>query len=254
MARKITGVDYLVVGFPKCGTTTLHDLLWRYSDCRLPKVKETHFLNNYNLDSETKSHEMFPWGNGPALPSIKNYKKAFRSKTGPVVEITPSYIFKLKRVMNNHKEIFGSLPSLLVMLRDPIDAATSHYRMMLRNKIHNFDPHSLIMMDEALSKSGSYRMCSISCFKYETYIPKVQKYPHKIIDAKKFLSDVTYSMETCRYITDSCDEFTEIPKSNVYGKGSGLTGIQKDYVKEFQHIAETLLKQSREVYNEKLDN
>ena len=107
-------VDFLCVGFNKCGTTTLETLMKSNSDITLPKnKKETLFFDWYK--------------------NIENPLKVLQEKYYPdylnsIGSIDPSYISKAKEVY----EYFGKDVKLIFMLRNPIKATNSMFRMRLR--------------------------------------------------------------------------------------------------------------------------
>lgn len=172
--HSISEVNFLVTGFPKCGTTSFHTMLWEHTPCRLPYGKELHGWNTFFEGPRTLEIELFPYDElARALPtSFEAYRTAFRPTEGPVVEITPSYIFRIERVHERILKVQDRLPTQIILVRDPIDAATSHFRMMWRNGVHAFGAEAIKRLDPALWESGSYRMCSLSCFRYDRLIPK----------------------------------------------------------------------------------
>ena len=109
-------VDFLCVGFNKCGTTTLETLMKLNSDITLPKnKKETLFFDWYkNIENPLK------------VLQEKYYPDYLNSKC--IGSIEPSYISKAKEVY----EYFGKDVNLIFMLRNPIKATNSMFRMRLR--------------------------------------------------------------------------------------------------------------------------
>lgn len=109
-------VDFLCVGFNKCGTTTLETLMKLNSDITLPKnKKETLFFDWYkNIENPLK------------VLQEKYYPDYLNNKC--IGSIEPSYISKAKEVY----EYFGKDVKLIFMLRNPIKATNSMFRMRLR--------------------------------------------------------------------------------------------------------------------------
>lgn len=103
--------DFLIIGAARCGTSSLHKSLVNHPKISGPNIggnkKEVHFFDKHykrGLD----------W-----------YYNLFRGKDYNF-EATPNYIFDARCP----KRIYDALPDikLIVMLRNPVDRAYSHYR------------------------------------------------------------------------------------------------------------------------------
>lgn len=108
-------VNFLVIGVQKAGTTALYEYLKQHPDVQLPDAKELHFFDDESRD----------W----ALPDYGDYHARFGgSRRRPAVgEITPIYIYWpncLERIRAYNPQI-----RLVVVLRDPVERAWSHWRM-----------------------------------------------------------------------------------------------------------------------------
>lgn len=107
-------VTFLIAGVQKGGTTALFDYLGEYPDIALPQTKELHFFDDEAVD----------W----AQPDYGAYHARFPDPAGrPCGEATPIYTYwpnSLERVAayNPHMK-------LVVVLRDPVQRAWSHWRM-----------------------------------------------------------------------------------------------------------------------------
>lgn len=122
------------IGVPRAGTTWLYNLLDSHPDVYMSPTKEIHFFDHHYSKGEE-------W-----------YRRFFRgagSEVSVVGEYTPHYLY--------HPEVperIAAMPSikkLIVMLRNPVDRAFSHYvwRMRLDNYKGSFEafledyPHAL---------------------------------------------------------------------------------------------------------------
>jgi hypothetical protein len=107
-------VNFLIAGVQKGGTTALFDYLQDYPDLALPQTKELHFF-----DDETRD-----W----SRPDYDVYHAAFPEVAGrPCGEATPIYTYWpncLERI-----RAYNPAMKLIVVLRDPIQRAWSHWRM-----------------------------------------------------------------------------------------------------------------------------
>jgi hypothetical protein len=107
-------VTFIIAGVQKGGTTALFDYLAEDPGLSLSQVKETHFF-----DDETQD-----W----AAPDYDAYHANFGRPDGrPRGEATPAYVYWpscLERIA-----AYNSDMRLILVLRDPIERAWSHWRM-----------------------------------------------------------------------------------------------------------------------------
>lgn len=102
--------DFLIIGTQKGGTTTLYDLITQHPEINAAKKKEVHYF-------DLNFHRSLRW-----YHSFFSYGKI----TG---EASPYYLFH-PLVPERIKSIFPEI-KLIVILRNPIDRAFSHYNMIL---------------------------------------------------------------------------------------------------------------------------
>lgn len=109
--------NFLICGVQKGGTTALFDYLGDYPDIALSDVKEVHFFDDESRD----------W----AAPDYADYERHFPAADGrPCGEATPIYCYwpqSLERVA-----VYNPAMRLILMLRDPVQRAWSHWRMETR--------------------------------------------------------------------------------------------------------------------------
>lgn len=116
----VTGAlpDFIIVGAPKCGTTSLYYLLTEHPYVEPAAAKELHFFSShFDLGLEWY-RRCFP---------RPTYKDGRRTITG---EATPSYLFDPyapERAATTVPEA-----RLIVVLRNPVDRAYSLYQMAMR--------------------------------------------------------------------------------------------------------------------------
>jgi hypothetical protein len=107
-------VTFLIAGVQKGGTTALFDYLGDYPDVALSAVKEVHFF-----DDDARI-----W----AAPDYSDYHAHFPAPAGrPCGEATPIYTYwpgSLERIA-----AYNPTMRLIVVLRDPVQRAWSHWRM-----------------------------------------------------------------------------------------------------------------------------
>lgn len=107
-------VTFLIAGVQKAGTTALYDYLAEEPGVGLSRVKETHFFDDDSLD----------W----SQPDYGRYHGGFDAGDKRVIgEATPIYSYwpnSLERI-----RAYNPAMRLILLLRDPVARAWSHWRM-----------------------------------------------------------------------------------------------------------------------------
>ena len=104
--------EYLIcVGVMKAGTTLLYDLLRQHPGVRAGKVKELHYFD------EAES------------PDKAAYDQLFRKGSGIKMDVTPMYMYDPATLDKLCRALDPAACAILVLLRDPIERALSHYRL-----------------------------------------------------------------------------------------------------------------------------
>lgn len=128
--------DFLIIGGMRCGSTTLANLLGCQQAVFLPAAKEIHYFDRRN----------------PDIASLAAYAEVFAAagRDQLVGEATPDYL----STPGCELRILDALPSvkLVLILRDPVMRAWSHYRfsVYLGNENEPFE-RALQLEDERLA-------------------------------------------------------------------------------------------------------
>ena len=126
--------NFMCIGAAKSGTTTLYDILKQHPEIFIPAFKEPHFFDipeNYN--------------NGIDWYKKNYFRKADRSI---VADFTPSYFFEKETPKRIFKDL-GTKIKFVVLLRNPVDRAYSHYLHSLRDK------HEHLSFEESLQHENN---------------------------------------------------------------------------------------------------
>ena len=118
--------DFLIIGFVKCGTTSLYEYLMLHPNVYPPKGKEIDYFDRLYNNGPNWYKNSFP------LKIKKYFLKNIFNKEFLTGEATPRYIehpHTLQRIKS-----FIPNAKFIVLLRNPIDRAFSHYKMNLRNE------------------------------------------------------------------------------------------------------------------------
>jgi hypothetical protein len=128
--------SFLIIGAEKAGTTWLHDVLRAHPGVFLPDVKEVHCFNRF--DSNGREIDNFN------RRGLDWYERQFASAEPgmPAGEATPMYLCDPEAPAR----IRQTLPDarFIVILRDPVSRAWSHYRMARAKRHIDADLDTLI--------------------------------------------------------------------------------------------------------------
>ncbi|MDA0764959.1 MAG: sulfotransferase [Proteobacteria bacterium] len=123
--------NFMCIGAAKSGTTSLYDILRQHSDVFAPSFKEPHFF-----DTPSVYKNGVKWYSKTYFNNVKNEKC--------IGDFTPTYLFESeapKRIFDN----LGGEVKFIIILRNPVDRAYSHYLHSLR------DEHESLSFEDALS-------------------------------------------------------------------------------------------------------
>ena len=127
---KINSPNFMCIGAAKCATTSLYNILKQHPQIGLSSFKEPHFFDNFNNFKNGKE-----W-------YLNNYYKSLNSFIA-LGEFTPTYLASKnapQRILN----CFGNKMKFIVILRNPIDRAYSHFLHTKR------DSHETLTFVQAL--------------------------------------------------------------------------------------------------------
>lgn len=109
--------DFLIIGGMRCGSTTLTNILKSQQGIFVPERKELHYFDQRN----------------PQIRSIDDYRHHLLQAADSqlIGEATPDYLTSRGCAMRIHRD----LPDvkLIIILRDPVRRAWSHYRFSVAN-------------------------------------------------------------------------------------------------------------------------
>jgi len=118
--------NFLIIGAAKCGTSSLYDYLMHHPCIGKSLTKQIHFFDRYYDNKLSWYKSCFP------LTLEKFYIERILQKKFATGEATPHYMTHPLAP----KRAFEILPNakIIVMLRNPIDRAYSHYQMEKANQ------------------------------------------------------------------------------------------------------------------------
>ena len=168
--------NFLCIGSPKSATTSLFEILKQHPEIGLSSFKEPHF---FDTDAN--------WNNGRDWYE-KSYFSDLEFKKS-IGEFTPSYLAS-KICASRIKKTLVSGVKFIVLLRDPIDRAYSHYLHTKRDEYENLSFLDALEKEDVRLKEYIDNKDDISftrfCYKYSgMYALHLKNYLNKF-DEKQF--------------------------------------------------------------------
>lgn len=157
-------LDFVCVGAQKSGTTALDGILrYQVSDVVLPCIKETKFFHDDYRDQYKRGlsyywSEYFPDSDGG----------------GVFGEIDPEYLFFSEcagRLYQANPEM-----KIVVMLREPIQRAISHYQMSVFRGYEGLDFSTAVRKEKDRMTLGEKQINHFSYYSRSNYIPQLNRY------------------------------------------------------------------------------
>lgn len=132
--------DFLIIGAQKCGTTSLYNYLIEHPWVAPSVTKEVHFFDHAFARGLAWYRRQFP-----SFPE-KCYARIVLRQGFVTGEASPYYIFH----PHAPRRVWVTLPDvkLIVLLRNPVDRAFSHYQHSVRSGKES------LSFEEAIEKEG----------------------------------------------------------------------------------------------------
>lgn len=116
-------VNLFIVGAAKCGTTFLSEYLGRHSDCCVAKIKEPDFFSHDLLKKRGLYYNTSP------VTEDQEYHRLFKYKSLRKYYIDASVSYLPYSEVAERIYRYNPKARIIILLRDPVDRAYSHYKM-----------------------------------------------------------------------------------------------------------------------------
>ena len=213
--------NFIIAGFPKCGTTSLHHYLSEHPQIFMPSQKELHFFT-YEILSKLKNGPKDGAVKKTQIQDSKKYLDFYRNVKNEIAvgDASPSYInypnqfLKIKEYLED--------PKFIIVLRDPINRAYSNYLHLKREQ------RETLTFKEAVNRENKRIKDKYSDFWYykfnSTYYDKILKAKETfkevlIITSEELNENHEATMKKVYKFLDVDCNFISKRKSNRFNKG-----------------------------------
>lgn len=206
------GPNFLIVGAAKSGTTSLYHYLNQHPDIYMSPVKEPDYFGGYSWNLPL--HNIH--GPNPSLQIYQDwcdYLKLFSEGENKVTgEASPSTLYYYKQSIPEINRRLKN-PKIIILVRDPVERAFSHYRFLKRDGKENLSFKDALQVE-------SKRM--MSNYHYGYYYKALGFYFNQISAFKNSFSTGIWTFERLKSDT-----------ANVYNEICQYLDVSTDYQPDF---------------------
>lgn len=210
--------NFLIIGFPKCGTTSLYEYLIQHPSIYSASGKEIDYFDRLYDRGLSWYRMSFPTN------FTKNYSKTILKKSFQTGEATPRYMVH-PHALNRIKM---DLPNakFIVLLRNPIERAFSHFTMNQKNDYEyrtfedalNHEEERVKGRYEKMQKNENYYSWDYDLYAYlehGKYVDKLKRWM-KIFPKEQFfiIQSEMFSKDPSKIYNQTL-EFLGLPKYNL---------------------------------------
>lgn len=221
--------NFLVVGTPKGGTSSLYRYLKVHPEIYLPEQKELHFFSCAELykningpgDKIALINVIQSWGEYLTL-----YKNITTEKAAG--DVSPSYLYYSKESILKINGLLDSNLKIIIMLRDPIERAFSNFLHQKRLMHEKLDFNEVIKIEEERIEKGygdfwrylGHSLYSENCMDYINAFGSTNV---KIVLFEDFVSQPHETIKSIFEFLEVDGNFTPNNLNTIYNKGGVYT-------------------------------
>jgi len=220
--NKIRLPDAFIVGAAKSGTTSLYQMLAQHPDIYFPPSEKEPFFfcfgNKRPAYLDDRIIARITW-------EEQAYHDLYKDApiTSVAVDASTAYLYKHSAVIPNMQTYYGSefkKIKIIILLRNPIDRAWSHYNFLIRNGLEDL-PFLQAIQPEVIAERGEKRW-GFDYLGYGKYADQVEAYMKHFDHVKIYLTEdfVNYKdlMKDLQSFLDiSPIDFVKVKQANPSG-------------------------------------
>jgi hypothetical protein len=151
MNSGVTHPQFVLVGVPRAGTTSLYNYLSQHPAVAVSAIKEVNFLAYPGPDAAQRS---VPWLRF-RVTTIHQYQQQFANAGRRVsIDVSPSCFFSAVSIDRIRQ--FAPAAQLFVVLRDPVQRAYSAYWNRVRKGYETRAPEEALSLENHVVRRGFY--------------------------------------------------------------------------------------------------
>ncbi len=182
--------NFFIVGAAKSGTTSLYNYLNQHPDVYMSEVKEPHWFSRVEPNPEQL---VYP------VASEEEYFALFEGWQGEraVGEASPSYLWSSAAPRRIEESVPGA--KIIVMLREPVGRAFSHYLGDVREGLQRLPFYDALEEDYASQRKGwgishLYVELGLYCQQVSRYLERFGRENVLVLFFEEFVADVVSTL------------------------------------------------------------
>jgi hypothetical protein len=221
-------LDFLIIGAQKSGTSALDIYLRFHPDIGLPSYKELHHFNNervYRLPATLRDihyHRFFP---------------DFKHPGKILGEATPNYM--VEPVVMDRIHAYHPALKLIVILRDPVSRAYSHWNMQRDRGIEARSFDQAIEDNLTEIQAGAITDSRFTYLKRGEYASQL-KYIQTLFPQEQLL--ILFQQDLLKQPLDTLNQITDFLGTSPYKRVNALQVHRRDYLEPMSASAKNKLK------------
>lgn len=224
--------DFIIPGAAKSGTTSLYQMLAQHPSIYFPPSRKEPFYFSFGGEKPTYTDQKF---NELPIWQTPEYLKLYRDAMSDQIcgDASTSYLYTAQKSIQLIREMYGDQHrelKIIILLRNPIDRAYSHYTYLIRN---GFETRSF---EEAISEKGiaewKSKRWGFDYLAYGAYAHQVAAFKSNFPETKVWLlEDLKQGnrmiSEVFRFLNVSNIDIKRVAKANPSGipKNRGVVNL-----------------------------
>lgn len=181
--------DFMLVGAAKSGTTTLYRILAGHPELFFPPSEKEPFYFCFAGEEPRTLNEA---SKDRVVWQTPDYLELYRSAPSGALcgDASTSYLYKHDVVIPHMKKLYGERykeVKIMVILRNPVDRAYSHYTYLVRNGFEELSFEEAIKPE--IIESRKNERWGFDYLEYGSYAEQVEHYLSEFPDCRIFLMD-----------------------------------------------------------------
>lgn len=150
----LTKPNFFIVGAAKSATTSIYHYLSHHSDVFFPTIKEPKYFSSKYISFPQTGPGDFEFTDNPTIKELDDYLALYKKAVGYKIigdaSVDNLYYYQTAEDIKR----FSPEAQILIILRNPVDRAFSHYAHFIRDKRETETFKRALELEEFRMKSG----------------------------------------------------------------------------------------------------
>jgi len=231
---KVSLPDAIIVGAAKAGTTSLFNYLSDHPQIFKPRIKEPWFFSFRGKKPQFIIPNSGRVNSKEIISNDQEYFDLFKNSDKYLIEGSTSYLYTAKDTIKNIKDLYGedySKLKIIIVLRNPIERAWSHYMMHVRDNKTDLSFTESIKEEAIRNMLSSGGIIGYDYIGFGMYYNQIKLFKDVFPELKILMYDdfLRSPLDYLNQLTDflSIDRFSFHTSQKYNASGSPKNGVSK---------------------------